>query len=95
MIDFDAQELIGLYESIDDNEEKKSGLKEQIKMVDADSKEKYETFAKEKEADITNLKDGYKHYKKVHSDGEASDELYTIMAKVDEGLSEGTETEAK
>lgn len=91
MIDFNSKELIGLYESIHDNEEKTSGLKEQIKMVGADSTEKFKSFAEANEAEVSDLKEGYKHYKRVHDNGETDDDLYTIMAKVDEALADETE----
>jgi hypothetical protein len=96
MTDFDSKELVGLYESIHDNEEKASGLKEQIKMVGADSTEKFKTFAEANEVEISDLKEGYKHYKRVHDNGESDDDLYTIMAKVDEALANETaESEKK
>ena len=49
MIDFSSNEIIGLCESLEENDERISGLKEQIKVINADSKARIEEFAKSNE----------------------------------------------
>ena len=73
---------------MEENDERISGLKEQIKVINADSKARIEEFAKSNELKPADVKAGYKHYKKIHIEGEGVDDLYTIMGKIDEGLSE-------
>ena len=58
MIAFDKDELIGLYESLADNDERISGINEQKKMINADSKARIDEFAKEKEVSPSSLKKG-------------------------------------
>lgn len=84
MQQFNAEELLGLFESIDDNNEKIDTHKETIKMINADSAEQFKTFASEKEMKVQDLKDAYKYYQKRHNDGEAANEDYfTLCALID------------
>lgn len=86
MVTFEGAQLIGLFESMMDNEEKKEGLKYQIKMIDADSKEQLEGFAKDNDIKVATLKKGFKYYKETLKDDEIDDDLYTVMGIVDEEL---------
>ena len=92
MITFDKDELIGLYESLADNDERISGINEQKKMINADSKEKIEEFAKEKEVSPSSLKKGYKHYKECIAEDSIDEDVYTLMAMVDESLTKGNDS---
>lgn len=94
MIDFSSDEIIGLCETLEENDERISGLREQIKVINADTKARIEEFAKANELNPSDVREGYKHYKKIHIEGDGVDDLYTVMAKIDEGLSnEITENE--
>lgn len=88
MIDFSSDEIIGLCESLEENDERISGLREQIKVINADTKARIEEFAKSNELNPSDVKEGYKHYKKIHIEGDGVDDLYSVMAKIDEGLSQ-------
>lgn len=90
MIAFDKDELIGLYESLADNDERISGLSEQKKMINADSKARLEEFAKEKEVSASSLRKGYKHYKECIAEDSVDEDVYTLMAMVDESLTSGS-----
>lgn len=79
-----SQEILGLFEALDDNEEKIDTHKETIKMIKADSTEQLKTFSQEKEVSVTDLKDAYKYYRKRVKDGEAVNEDYfTLCAMID------------
>lgn len=91
MISFDGDQLIGLFEGLMDNEEKKEQLKYQIKMIEADTKEQLEGFAKDNEIKVATLKKGFKYYKETLKDDEIDDDLYTLMGMVDAGLTDSSE----
>jgi siroheme synthase (precorrin-2 oxidase/ferrochelatase) len=79
-----SQEILGLFEALDDNEDKIDTHKETIKMIKADSTEQLKTFSQEKEVSVTDLKDAYKYYRKRVKDGEAVNEDYfTLCAMID------------
>ena len=89
MIAFDKDELIGHYESLADNDERISGINEQKKMINADSKARIDEFAKEKEVSPSSLKKGYTHYKECIAEDSIDEDVYTLMAMVDESLTNG------
>ena len=79
-----SQEILGLFEALDDNEDKIDTHKETIKMIKADSTEQLKTFSQDKEVSVTDLKDAYKYYRKRVKDGEAVNEDYfTLCAMID------------
>lgn len=79
-----SQEILGLFEALDDNEDKIDTHKETIKMIRADSTEQLKTFSQDKEVSVTDLKDAYKYYRKRVKDGEAVNEDYfTLCAMID------------
>lgn len=95
MIDFNVDELIGTFESVEENDFKVDNLKAQIKMLKDDSSKIIKEFAKDKETDPKFIRDGYKHWKsKKRSGGDADDDdLYTILALVDSALENEEENE--
>lgn len=89
-----TDELLGLFESIDDNNTKIDTHKETIKMLNADSAEQFKTFAEEKEIKLRDLKDAYKYYQRRHNDGEeSSDDFFTLCALVDNAADADAEDE--
>lgn len=88
MIDFQVEELIGTFESVEENDFKVDALKSQIKMLNEDSSNIIKEFAKDKETEPKFVRNGYKHWKEKKRAGEAADDddLYTILALVDSAL---------
>lgn len=89
MIDFNTDELIGTFESVEENDFKVANLKAQIKMLNEDSANIFKEFAKDKETKPKFVKNGYKHWKekkRAGNEGEDDEDLYTILALVDGAL---------
>lgn len=93
MIDFQIDELIGTFESVEENDFKVDALKSQIKMLNDDSANIIKEFAKDKETKPKFIRDGYKHWKEKKRAGDEADDddLYTILALVDSSLEEENE----
>lgn len=84
MVNTSKEEVLGLFEAIDDNNDKIDVHKETIKMLNTDSSEQLKQFAKEKEMQVQDLKDAYKYYRKRQKDGEAATEdFFTLCALID------------
>ena len=86
MQNFNIEELIGEFESIEEQELKIDDLKSQIKMITADNNQRFKEFAKNKETKDKYIKQLYKHWKeqKESEDREGDNEdLYTLMAILD------------
>jgi|GEM_PF-3641589 len=75
MKSFETEELIGLFESIDVNEEKKKDLKSQTKMIGADSSQRIKDFAKEKEIKPKDIKNSYKRYLEIINSSDKKEAL--------------------
>ena len=88
MTNFSPAELVGLFSSIEDNDERISGLKEQIKVINKDSAERIKSFAEQMELEPSDVKDAYKYYKKVVSSGEDGDDYFTLCSAVDTALAQ-------
>lgn len=84
------QELVGLFESIIDNDEKIADKKSAIKMITADSAQQFKEFGKEKEVKPSDLKKAYKYYKEKKETGAdgSDDDFFTLCAMVDLALGE-------
>lgn len=93
-----GNELIGLFESIEVNDEKVSDLKGQEKMLNADSTEQIKTSAKEWEVKPTDLKAAYKHWvkaKNAEDPNDADEDLYSLIAMIDTQLTADNEEATK
>lgn len=90
-----SQEILGLFEALDDNEDKIDTHKETIKMIKADSTEQLKTFSQEKEVSVTDLKDAYKYYRKRVKDGEAVNEDYFTLCAMIDSATENEEEETQ
>lgn len=88
-----SQEILGLFEALDDNEDKIDTHKETIKMIKADSTEQLKTFSQDKEVSVTDLKDAYKYYRKRVKDGEAVNEDYFTLCAMIDAATENEEEE--
>ncbi len=90
MKDFNALELIGLFESIQVNDEKAADLKSQVKAIGADTTARFKEFGESNDVSAKKLRSAYKYYlDKVNSeddDVDKDDPLYDLMMKVDMGL---------
>lgn len=95
MTNVSAEELQGLFEALDDNEDKIDTHKETIKMIKADSTEQIKTFSSEKEVSATDLKDAYKYYRKRTKDGEAVNEDYFTLCAMIDTISENNDEESE
>lgn len=84
MLDCNKDELVGLFESLDDNKDKVDMHKETIKMINKDTNDQIATFAKDKEVAPADVKAAYKYYIKRHESGEeANDDYFTLCALID------------
>ena len=90
-----SQEILGLFEALDDNEDKIDTHKETIKMIKADSAEQLKTFSQKKEVSVTDLKDAYKYYRKRVKDGEAVNEDYFTLCAMIDSATENEEEETQ
>lgn len=90
-----SQEILGLFEALDDNEDKIDTHKETIKMIKADSTEQLKTFSQDKEVSVTDLKDAYKYYRKRVKDGEAVNEDYFTLCAMIDAATEDEEEESQ
>ena len=96
MIDVSALELMGLFEALDENEDKIDTHKETIKMLKADTKAQIKAFAESKEAKIEDINDSYKYYQKRHHKGEAANEdFFTLCALIDNATEAENEDESE
>ena len=88
-----GEAIIGLFESIADNDEKISSQKGTIKMIQADSNEQFKEFAKENGISVKSLKQGYKYYKSKceGTDEVSNDDFLTICAMIDLALEKDNE----
>lgn len=93
MTNVSAEELQGLFEALDDNEDKIDTHKETIKMIKADSSEQLKTFSADKEVSVSDLKDAYKYYRKRTKDGEAVNEDYFTLCAMIDNISENEDSE--
>lgn len=78
-------ELVGLFEDVLINDEKVENQKSTIKMINADSKKKFDDFAKDKEMSVKDVKAAYKYYKqrKNSTDDKDSEDFFTLVTLVD------------
>lgn len=84
MVSFNREELMGLFENLDDNKDKADMLKEQIKMVNKDSTDQIKAFAQDREVSPQDLKDAYKYYVKRQREGEeVNEDYFTLCALID------------
>lgn len=92
-------DLIGLFSTLEKDEDKIDALNEQIKVIkngpqgiNAEIKE----FAKKYEANERDVKEAYKYYKKRRdsSDGSDSEDFFTLCVFIDEELQEQNEPDA-
>lgn len=96
MVNVEKDELLGLFEAIDDNNDKINTHKETIKMLNTDSSEQFKTFAAEKEMKVQDLKDAYKYYQKRHKKGEeANEDFFTLCALIDVATDTDEEDESE
>lgn len=93
MTNFSPVELVSLFESIEDNDDKVSALKEQIKVINKDSSERIKSFAEQMELQPSDVKDAYKYYKKVTASGDTGDDYFTLCSAVDTALAHEEDTE--
>ena len=92
MVNCDANELLGLFEALDDNKDKADMHKETIKMINKDSSDQLKTFAEDKEMKVSDLKDAYKYYQKRTKDGEeANEDFFTLCALIDNATADEEE----
>lgn len=84
MVNCEAEELLGLFEALDDNQDKVDMHKETIKMINKDTSDQIKTFAEEKEMSPSDLKEAYKYYQKRCKKGEdVNDDFFTLCALID------------
>lgn len=95
MTNFSPAELVGLFSSIEENDERVSGLKEQIKVINKDSSERIKSFAEQMELEPSDVKDAYKYYKKVTASGDNGDDYFTLCSAVDTALAHEAEEAEK
>lgn len=89
MKDFNALELIGLFQAIHKEDDNIEVHKEAIKTIKLNKTAKFKEFASSNDVPVTKLKSAYKYYvSKIDNDEAPSEEdpLYDLMMKVDMGL---------
>lgn len=92
-------QLFGLFATIEKEEEKIDGLKEQIKVIKSGPQgieAEFKQFAKDYETSKENLKNAYKYYKEKEASGGSDDDedYFTMCVMIDEELAgdnEGTQ----
>lgn len=86
-------QLFGLFESLDTDEEKIKGLKDQIEVIKSGiggMESQYKEFSKDYEVPVADLKKAYKYYKAKRDGGSVeSEDYYTICVMVDQEFVDG------
>lgn len=89
MTDVNVNQVIGMFESVFEQEDKINALKGQIKMITADNNEQFKEFASSIETKPAQLKKAYKHWKEVQASDnpeQESDDFFTLAALIDIAL---------
>lgn len=92
-------DLIGLFNTLEKDEDKIDALNEQIKVIRNGPQginAEIKSFAKKYEADEQDVKEAYKYYKKRRDSGDGSDseDFFTLCVYIDEELQEKNEPDA-
>lgn len=92
-------DLIGLFNTLEKDEEKIDALNEQIKVIKNGPQginAEIKAFAKNFEANEKDVKEAYKYYKKRRDSGDSSDseDFFTLCVFIDEELQEQNEPDA-
>lgn len=86
-------DLMGLFATLEQDEDKIDGLNEQIKVIKNGPQgmnAEIKAFAKNFEANEKDIKEAYKYYKKKRDSGDTSDseDFFTLCIFIDEELSD-------
>jgi hypothetical protein len=90
------EELLGLFESVHDNDMQCSDLKSQIKAITTDSGERFKAFSDDSEIEVKDLKQAYKYWvENLGKDpSEMNDDFFILVSQIDTILEEDIEAEA-
>jgi len=93
------EDLIGLFNTLEKDEEKIDALNEQIKVIKNGPQginAEIKGFAKTFEANEKDVKEAYKYYKKKRDSGDTSDsdDFFTLCVFIDEELQQQNDPDA-